>query len=306
MLATLTWWGIGIILTVAVSVLLINLSVIKRKLPQTASTSIGGLYKSVRAAGNIIPTLTFIGFNVYAIVLLGARVGIIAPVNIIAAIFLCCFLTTTSDIEELNIVEEEPDSTESALTPGIILAVLYIIAIFVMFSWFTKSLPYSNMEHEKIYSTVTEKSSNTVLVRSKIIEQNTQHTEANGEIFLGAGSFTLQSDGDLKIYHVWQERGQDGTLHINVAQDGEGKDEKNRDKAVIRDDVPQGTEPYVERVPVYETDPLFVKENDGKLCIENQDANCRVNAKHSYDKIIIHVPAGSVVPSVDPNLPVNK
>ena len=306
MLATLTWWGIGIILTVAVSVLLINLSVIKRKLPQTASTSIGGLYKSVRAAGNIIPTLTFIGFNVYAIVLLGARVGIIAPVNIIAAIFLCCFLTTTSDIEELNIVEEEPDSTESALTPSIILAVLYIIAIFVMFSWFTKSLPYSNMEHEKIYSTVTEKSSNTVLVRSKIIEQNTQHTEANGEIFLGAGSFTLQSDGDLKIYHVWQERGQDGTLHINVAQDGEGKDEKKHDKAVIRDDVPQGTEPYVERVPVYETDPLFVKDNNGKLCVENQDANCRVNAKHSYDKIIIHVPAGSIVPNVDPNLPVAK
>lgn len=306
MLTTLTWLGIGIILAVAVSVLLINLSVIKRKLPQTTSTSVGGLYKSVRAAGNIIPTLTFIGFNVYALVLLGARVGIVAPVNIIAAIFLCCFLTTTSDIEELNIVEEEPDSTESALIPGIILTVLYLIATFVMFSYYTKSLPYSNVEHEKIYSTITEKSSNAVLVNSKIIEQNSQHTEANGEMFLGAGSFTLQSDGDLKLYHVWQERDESGVLHVNVALDGEGKDEKNRDKAVIKDDVPKGTEPYVERIPVYETDPLFVKDNGGKLCIENQDTNCRVNAKHSYDKIIIHVPVGSVVPSVDPNLPVNK
>ena len=145
-----------------------------------------------------------------------------------------------------------------------------------------------------------------ILVRSKLIEQNAQHSEASGETFLGAGSFTMRSDSDLKVYHVWQERDASGVLHVNVAQDGEGKDEKNHDKAVIKDDVSKGTEPYVERIPVYDTDSLFVKENNGKLCVKNQDTNCRVNAKHSYDKIIIHVPVGSVVPSVDPNLPVNK
>lgn len=148
--------------------------------------------------------------------------------------------------------------------------------------------------------------STAILVRSKLIEQNAQHAEASGETFLGAGSFTMRSDSDFKIYHVWQERDASGVLHVNTAQDGEGKDEKNRDKAVIKDDVPKGTEPYVERIPVYETDPLFVQENNGKLCVENQDTNCRVNAKHLYDKVIIHVPAGSVVPSVDPNLPVAK
>lgn len=149
-------------------------------------------------------------------------------------------------------------------------------------------------------------SSTAILVRSKLIEQNAQHTEAEGETFLGAGSFTMRSDSDLKIYHVWQERDNTGALHVNVAEDGEGKGDKNRDKAIIKDDVPQGSEPYVERTPVYETDPLLVKENNGKLCIEGQDTNCHVNAKHSYDKIIIHVPVGSVAPSVDPNLPVNK
>lgn len=149
-------------------------------------------------------------------------------------------------------------------------------------------------------------STRNTLVSSKLIEQNTQHTEADGETFLGAGSFTMRSDSDLKVYHVWQERDESGVLHVNTAQDGEGKDEKNRDKAVIKDDVPKGTEPYVERVPVYETDPLLVKDNNGKLCVENQDTNCRVNAKHSYNKIIIHVPAGSIVPNVDSNLPVAK
>lgn len=149
-------------------------------------------------------------------------------------------------------------------------------------------------------------STRNTLVSSKLIEQNAQHEEADGETFLGVGSFTMRSDSDLKIYHVWQERDHTGGLHVNVAEDGEGKDDKNRDKAIIKDDVPQGSEPYVERTPVYETDPLLVKENNGKLCVENKDTNCHVNAKHTYDKIIIHVPAGSVVPSVDPNLPVAK
>lgn len=304
MLATLTWWGIGIILSVATITLLINLNIIKRALP--GATSPVALYKSIRAASNLIPTLAFIGFNIYAIVLLGARVVIIAPVSIMAAIVLFFFSTFTSDIEELCAVKEEPDSTASALSPSIVLTATYVIAIFIIFNLFTLPLPYSSVGHEETYTTVTEKSSKNTLVRSKLIEQNTQHTEADGETFLGAGSFTMRSDSDLKIYHVWQERDASGVLHVNTAQDGEGKDEKKRDKAVIKDDVPKGTEPYVERIPVYATDPLFVQENNGKLCVENQDTNCRVNAKHLYDKVIIHVPAGSVVPSVDPNLPVAK
>lgn len=153
---------------------------------------------------------------------------------------------------------------------------------------------------------VGDTSTRNTLVRSKLIEQNTQHTEASGETFLGAGSFALRSDSDLKIYHVWQERDNEGTLHVNVAQDGEGKDDKGRDRAVIRDDVPQGAEPYIERIPVYETDPLLLEANDGKLCVKNQDNGCHVNAQRLYDKVIIHVPAGSVVPSVNPNLPVDK
>lgn len=32
------------------------------------------------------------------------------------------------------------------------------------------------------------------------IEQNSQHTEGSGAMFLGAGSFTMLLDGDFKVF----------------------------------------------------------------------------------------------------------
>jgi len=130
--------------------------------------------------------------------------------------------------------------------------------------------------------------------------------EGEGSAFLGAGSFTIKSGEEFKIYHVWQERDDNGVLQIYVAENGEGMGDKNQSKAVIKDDVPAGVEPYVERTPVYLVDTMFRSENNGNLCVKDKDTGCRVNAKWEYDKIVLHVPAGSVVPSVDPNLPVNK
>lgn len=144
------------------------------------------------------------------------------------------------------------------------------------------------------------------LVRSTLIEQNAQHTEASGGMFLGAGSFTMTSDGDLKIYHVWQERDQKGVLRVNVAEDGEGNDKKGRARAVIQDDVPAGTDPYVERTPVLKVDPVLLADNNGALCVKDRDTGCRANAQLEYERVVLHVPAGSVVPKVDPNIPVGK
>ena len=144
------------------------------------------------------------------------------------------------------------------------------------------------------------------LVRSKLVEQNAQHMEGEGSAFLGAGSFTIKSGEEFKIYHVWQERDNNGVLQVYIAENGEGMGDKNQSKAVIKDDVPAGAEPYVERTPVYLVDTMFRAENNGNLCVKDKDTGCRINAKWEYDKIVLHVPAGSVVPSVDPNLPVNK
>lgn len=178
---------------------------------------------------------------------------------------------------------------------GALIPVVYVVAA-LLFFW-AGFFPTNTQDGTPYRNT---------LVRSTLIEQNAQHTEASGGMFLGAGSFTMTSDGDLKIYHVWQERDQKGVLRVNVAEDGEGNDKKGRERAVIQDDVPAGTDPYVERTPVLKVDPVLLADNHGQLCVRDRDAGCRANAYVEYERVVLHVPAGSVVPKVDPNIPVGK
>lgn len=302
MLTALTWWGIGGILATTTLAIIIAALLTRKSVMNKEQTN--DAYKKVGITGLAAATLTYIGFYIYTIYALGTRVAfpsIWGGFLIIICIIVVLTLRTKDPQLEWN-----PVSYVKALEPAGIAVLIMGATILCTLNWWVTPTINLSFSPQASKSIALGESPKNILVRSKLIEQNTQHVEADGETFLGAGSFTMRSDSDLKVYHVWQERDESGVLHVNVALDGEGKDEKNRDKAVIKDDVPKGTEPYVERIPVYETDPLFVKDNGGKLCIENQDTNCRVNAKHSYDKIIIHVPVGSVVPSVDPNLPVNK
>lgn len=290
MLTTLTWWGIGIIgaVTTIFAFLFKPLAVKwEKKHPETN-------FGKIDPEENAREMITFIMFAVFVVIVFFCSWTItLRSVSIIPEIVTCGSLI-------FALIGMKP-SVRQIITFGAISVIIPIIfALLFVVPSFT-SMSYTN----KTARTTGESSSST-LVRSKLIEQNAQHTEGTGETFLGAGSFAMRSDGDLKVYHVWQERDNTGALHVNVAEDGEGKGDKNRDKAIIKDDVPQGAEPHVERTPVYETDPMLVKENGGKLCVQGQDTGCRVNAKHLYDKVIIHVPAGSVIPNVDPNLPVAK
>lgn len=302
MLTTLTWWGIGSILATTTLAAIITVLATRKSVTNEKRSSDD--YRKIGITSAAAVTLTYIGFYIYTVQALGTRVTYPsiwgAILIIICAIFTICLSVTDPE------VEWKPTSYMQALKPASVMAIIIGATIFCTLNWWTSPTSSLSISPKDSKEVTPGQSSRNTLVRSKLIEQNAQHTEASGETFLGAGSFTMRSDDDLKVYHVWQERDASGVLHVNVTQDGEGKDEKNRDKAVIKDDVPKGSEPYVERIPVYEIDPLFVKENNGKLCVENQDTNCHVNAKHSYDKVIIHVPAGSVVPNVDPNLPVNK
>lgn len=300
MLTALTWLGIGGILFTTTLAITITVLVTRK----SGKKPLSDTYKKVGITGLVTATLTYIGFYIYTIYALETRVALPSIWGgVLIIICIVVVLTLRSKDPQL---EWKPVSYVKALTPTGIMMLIMGATIFCTLNWWVTPTINLSFSPQASKSITFEESPRNSLVRSKLIEQNTQHTEADGETFLGAGSFTMRSDSDLKVYHVWQERDASGVLHVNVAQDGEGKDEKNRDKAVIKDDVPKGTDPYVERTHVYETDPLFVQDNNGKLCVENQDANCRVNAKHSYDKIIIHVPAGSVIPSVDPNLPMNK
>lgn len=291
MLTTLAWWGIGII-GVATTIFAFSFKPLAARWEEKHPNPDSGNLTPEEDARLSIAGIMFLAFAV--IVLLCSWT--IAPKS---PAMVPEFITWVSLIVALFIIKPSVGQIISfgaiSVIIPLIFALLFTVPSFVF------------MSRTNDTTRAMGESSTAILVRSKLIEQNAQHAEANGETtFLGAGSFTMRSDSDLKIYHVWQERDNTGALHVNVAEDGEGKGDKNRDKAIIKDDVPQGSEPYVERTPVYETDTVLVQENNGKLCIENQDTNCRVNAKHLYDKVIIHVPAGSVVPSVDPNLPVAK
>lgn len=301
MFTTLTIWGISTIAVTAVVAVIIGCIVWGAK-----KQFVENWYKNVGVTATFVTTLVFIGFNFYILCFLGTRINAPEAAALILAFIglaWCLYCVAEDDPE----IAWNPEDILVAVIPTFIMVLLYSATIFAILNlWVNSTVEHSHNPSDVEKVTVNEQSEKSALVRSKLIEQNAQHTEVAGEIFMGAGSFTLRSDSDLKIYHVWQERDSEGTLHVNIAQDGEGKDDKDRDKAVIRDDVPQGTEPYIERIPVYETDPLLLEANDGKLCVKNQDNGCHVNAQRLYDKVIIHVPAGSVVPSVNPNLPVNK
>jgi hypothetical protein len=299
-LTTLTWWGIGGIIATTVLAIVIAALITRKNNGNGASDA----RKTIGITGAATATLSYTGFYIYTIHVLGVRVmypsiwgGIL-----IALCFIITMCLRTKDPE----LVWKPANYKQALTPAGGIVLIVGVTVFCTLNWWTYPTISTSFSPKESKEVTLGQSSRNTLVRSKLIEQNTQHTEGSGETFLGAGSFTVRSDSDFKVYHVWQERDASGVLHVNVAQDGEGKDEKSRDKAVIKDDVPKGSDPYVERVPIYETDPLFVKENNGKLCIKDQDTRCRVNAKHTYDKVIIHVPTGSVIPSVDPNLPISK
>ena len=290
MLATLTWWGIGII-GVATTIFTFAFKPLAAWWQEKHPNPDPGELTPEEDARLSIAAMMCLAFVVIVLLcswMIAPKSPVMIPEIITWVLLAVALFTIKSSVGQII----------SFGAISIIIPTIFALLVTV------PSFSFMSRTHDT--TRTMGESSTAILVRSKLIEQNAQHTEASGETFLGAGSFTVRSDSDFKIYHVWQERDASGVLHVNTAQDGEGQDEKKRDKAVIKDDVPKGTEPYVERIPVYETDPLFVKENNGKLCIENQDTNCRVNAKHLYDKVIIHVPAGSVVPSVDPNLPVAK
>lgn len=290
MLTTLAWWGIGII-GVATTIFAFSFKPLATRWEEKHPNPDSGELTPEEDARLSIAAMMCLVFVVIVLLcswMIAPKSPVMIPEIITWVLLIVALFTIKSSVGQII----------SFGAISIIIPTIFALLVTVP--------SFSFMSRTNDTTRTMGENSTAILIRSKLIEQNAQHTEAEGETFLGAGSFTMRSDSDLKVYHVWQERDASGVLHVNVAQDGEGKDDKNRDKAVIKDDVPKGTDPYVERTHVYETDPLLVQDNNGKLCVENQDTNCRVNAKHSYDKIIIHIPVGSVVPSVDPNLPVNK
>lgn len=84
---------------------------------------------------------------------------------------------------------------------------------------------------------------------------------------------------------TWLERDSSGSVKT-VSIDTGGRGGFN-----IADDLPAGEEPYVTYTPQYSLDS-YSKPGDA-LCVMKRDNGCPLNARHIYDSVTIHIPAGS-------------
>lgn len=84
---------------------------------------------------------------------------------------------------------------------------------------------------------------------------------------------------------TWLERDSSGSIKT-VSIDTGGRGGLN-----IVDDLPAGEAPYVTYTPQYSLDS-YSKPGDA-LCVMNRDTGCLLNARHVYDSVTIHIPAGS-------------
>lgn len=84
---------------------------------------------------------------------------------------------------------------------------------------------------------------------------------------------------------TWVERNTDGSMKTVSIDTGV------RGGLNIVDDLPAGEAPYVTYTPQYSLDS-YSKPGD-TLCVMKRDTGCPLNARHIYDSVTIHIPAGS-------------
>lgn len=85
MLATLTWWGIGLLLATTTLATIIAIIVTWKKVNQGGNNS----YKTISAIGVITSTVVFIGFFLYIILTLGLRIAF--PTIFSAVLVFLCY-----------------------------------------------------------------------------------------------------------------------------------------------------------------------------------------------------------------------
>lgn len=84
---------------------------------------------------------------------------------------------------------------------------------------------------------------------------------------------------------TWLERDSSGSVKTVSIDTG------RRGGLNIADDLPAGEAPYVTYTPQYSLDS-YSKPGDA-LCVVKRDTGCPLNARHIYDSVTIHIPAGS-------------
>ena len=112
--------------------------------------------------------------------------------------------------------------------------------------------------------------------------------------------YVSRKDGSRKLHTVYtwheiQESNIPATLNVTTAKSSHLEE----NDIVVVEDVQEGGNGWVEHIPIYYLAPESVFNParpapiQGKLCVLGRDNGCKANAKPAYEKIVLHVPAGT-------------
>lgn len=113
--------------------------------------------------------------------------------------------------------------------------------------------------------------------------------------------YTSAKDGSRKYHTVytWREI-QDPNVPAALAVTTTKSSHLDENDIVVIEDVQEGESGWVEHIPMYYLAPESVFNPSrpdpiqGNLCVLGRDNGCKANAKPAYEKIVLHVPAGTV------------
>lgn len=112
--------------------------------------------------------------------------------------------------------------------------------------------------------------------------------------------YTSAKDGSRKSHTVytWREI-QAPNVPAALAVTTTKSSHLDENDIVVVEDVQEGESGWVEHIPMYYLAPEGVfnpsrpDPTQGNLCVLGRDNGCKANAKPAYEKIVLHVPAGT-------------
>lgn len=148
MLTTLTWWGIGGILATTTLAIIIAYLVTRK----SGKIPLSDIYKKVGITGLVTATLTYIGFYIYTIYVLGTRVALPSIWGGVL-IIICIAVVLTLRTKDPQL-EWKPASYTQALNPASVMVIIIGATIFCTLNWWvtpTINLSFSPQTSKSMY-----------------------------------------------------------------------------------------------------------------------------------------------------------
>lgn len=139
-------------------------------------------------------------------------------------------------------------------------------------------------------------------LRSPVVANKYQlaKDESGNWVSMTEEEYVSRKDGSRKLHTVYtwheiQESNIPAMLNVTTAKSSHLEE----NDIVVVEDVQEGGNGWVEHIPIYYLAPESVFNPtrpdpvQGKLCVLGRDNDCKANAKPAYEKIVLHIPAGT-------------